>query len=201
MQPPATPTSNRRSHFPSSCQSFSAGPTTAPRRSGYQSRPNSFLRLFIGALAISASKTWVIDSHGEEGGGAGWLVLAYWASRLFVEGKQVCDGRRRKGTRSDATSIGIGVKVSVQTMLYSKTSLMVLGLLIFEFQLRSTVTCLLHVSGLLRSIQVKFPDRPCSSMLTELCRTSIIGLTGSLLATSQLTTIRSVRSGEVAWKI
>lgn len=112
MQPPTTPTSNRRSHFPSSRQSISVGSAPTPRRSGYQSPPNSFLRLFIGALAITASKTWVIDNHGGEGGGAGWLVLAYWTSRMFIEGKQVWDGRRRKGSRLDVTSNGIGVKVS-----------------------------------------------------------------------------------------
>ncbi|ADV25115.1 cation antiporter [Cryptococcus gattii E566] len=158
MQPPTTPTSNRRSHVPSSCQSFSAGPATAPRRSGYQSRPNSFLRLFIGALAISASKTWVIDSHGGEGGGAGWLVLAYWASRLFVEGKQVWDGKRRKGSRLDATSVGIGVK----DYIFSSFSYVLQSLAFFM------------------SLGSLGPFR-----------TSIIGLTGSLLATSQLTTIRS----------
>ncbi|AUB29023.1 cation:cation antiporter [Cryptococcus neoformans 125.91] len=158
MQPPTTPTSNRRSHFPSSRQSISVGSAPTPRRSGYQSRPNSFLRLFIGALAITASKTWVIDNHGGEGGGAGWLVLAYWTSRMFIEGKQVWDGRRRKGSRLDVTSNGIGVK----DYIFSS----------FNYVLQSL--------AFFTSLGSLGPFK-----------TSIIGLTGSLLATAQLTTIRS----------
>ncbi|AAW44947.2 cation:cation antiporter, putative [Cryptococcus deneoformans JEC21] len=156
MQPPTTPTSNRRSHFPSSRQSFSAGSAAKPRR--YQSRQNSFLRLFIGALAITASKTWVIDNHGGEGGGAGWLVLAYWASRVFVEGKQVWDGRRRKAFRLDATSNGIGVKDYILSS--------------FNYVLQSL--------AFFMSLGSLGPFK-----------TSIIGMTGSLLATAQPTTIRS----------
>lgn len=152
MQPPTTPTSNRRSHFPSSRQSFSAGSAAKPRR--YQSRQNSFLRLFIGALAITASKTWVIDNHGGEGGGAGWLVLAYWASRVFVEGKQVWDGRRRKAFRLDATSNGIGVKVSWWKQCYIANLIDGIGLHTLEFQLCASVTGILHVSGFLRTLQV-----------------------------------------------
>ncbi|WVQ77395.1 hypothetical protein IAR50_007080 [Cryptococcus sp. DSM 104548] len=92
---PSTPTATLRP--PYTARLPSSRPSS-PRRPRVQA--NSFLRLFVGALAISASRTWVLG-HAEYGsGGAGWLVLAYWAFRLFDEARLIWSGPRRRGSTS-----------------------------------------------------------------------------------------------------
>nr|XP_031858458.1 uncharacterized protein CI109_006103 [Kwoniella shandongensis]KAA5525530.1 hypothetical protein CI109_006103 [Kwoniella shandongensis] len=71
-----------------------------------RTKPNSFLRLFIGALAIAASKVWVLDNDAKGSGGVGWLVLAYWAARLVGEFKEVWDGRKKRSKGGGAGEAG-----------------------------------------------------------------------------------------------
>ncbi|ODN87143.1 hypothetical protein L198_07146 [Cryptococcus wingfieldii CBS 7118] len=96
---PATPTSTLR---PTYAARIPSSRPPSPRRAAINARipPNSFLRLFVGALAIAASRSWVLG-HSEEGsGGAGWLVLTYWAFRVFDEARLIWSGPRRRGSTS-----------------------------------------------------------------------------------------------------
>ncbi|RSH94776.1 putative zinc transporter msc2 [Saitozyma podzolica] len=93
MQPPP---SSFRSSFPV----HPRRPRTSSRAS--KSKPASLTRLLAGAAAIAASKAWVVDDPSGSSGGAGWLVLSYWAGRVVGE---MQDARRdRKGKRKEEST-------------------------------------------------------------------------------------------------
>ncbi|WVQ78835.1 hypothetical protein IAT38_000926 [Cryptococcus sp. DSM 104549] len=131
--PPSTPNPLQRTSFP---VPRPLGPSPSPRRTlpVPRSRPNSFLRLFVGALAVATSKTWVLDNQKQAGGGVGWLVLAYWLSRVLGEIKSVWEGRRRRAKSGDGSSRGrhvtshipASVNLAVQTVSFF-LALQVLG--------------------------------------------------------------------------
>lgn len=57
-------------------------------------------RLLVAALATTVGKTWVLD-HDGECGGAGWLILAFWAGRVGAECREKWTDR--KGKRKEFT--------------------------------------------------------------------------------------------------
>ncbi|WVR03743.1 hypothetical protein IAU60_000738 [Kwoniella sp. DSM 27419] len=97
---PSTPTPLHRTVHPVPALRRPFGSASAPTPPGHGesagARSNSYLRSFVGALAVAGSKTWVLDEGHAEGGGVGWLVLAFWAGRLMGEVRDALD-KSRKG--------------------------------------------------------------------------------------------------------
>ncbi|WVW80235.1 hypothetical protein I302_102213 [Kwoniella bestiolae CBS 10118] len=84
-------------------------------------RPNSYLRLFIGALAVAASKSWVLDDPRKLSGGTGWLVLGLWAGRIIGELKEFMGDARKKskeGSKRSASSVQLSVVLAVQSVAF-----------------------------------------------------------------------------------
>ncbi|WWC96833.1 hypothetical protein V866_003708 [Kwoniella sp. B9012] len=105
---------SRRSLFQSQNPSFHSSTRIV-------SRPNSYLRLFIGALAVAASKTWVLDDPRRLSGGTGWLVLGLWAGRIIGELKEFYGDERRiskEGSRSSLSSVQLSVILAVQSVAF-----------------------------------------------------------------------------------
>ncbi|WWC60384.1 uncharacterized protein I303_102956 [Kwoniella dejecticola CBS 10117] len=119
MQAPATPTPLHRTvhKVPSRRSLFSAA---SPPQSSI-SRPNSYLGLFVGALAVAASKTWVLDDSRNLGGGVGWLVLGLWAGRIIGELKEFASDGRRKAkdaSRRPSGSIRLSIALALQSVAF-----------------------------------------------------------------------------------
>ncbi|WVQ93508.1 hypothetical protein IAU59_000582 [Kwoniella sp. CBS 9459] len=110
------PSSSRRPTIASRFTSSRQGPGT---NANYQTS-NSFLRLFVGALAVAGSKSWVLDDPKHLGGGVGWLVLAFWAGKVIGELREIFGNSRRKsrdaGTSSNQTILS-GL-LAVQTVSF-----------------------------------------------------------------------------------
>lgn len=49
-------------------------------------RPAHLSKILCSALAVTASKTLILGLDSKDGGGAGWLVIAFWAGRVLSEG-------------------------------------------------------------------------------------------------------------------
>ncbi|WVF65868.1 hypothetical protein IAT40_000605 [Kwoniella sp. CBS 6097] len=132
MQPqpplPTTPTPLHRTVHPV--------PSSASRRPPFSSRftstwpstssnhnSNSFLRLFVGALAVTASKSWVLDDPRQLGGGVGWLVVAFWAGKVIGELREIFGDSRRKNKEAGTSSHTqnqtlLSVLLAVQTVSF-----------------------------------------------------------------------------------
>ncbi|WRT65778.1 uncharacterized protein IL334_002727 [Kwoniella shivajii] len=118
MQQPSTPTPLHRTvhKVPSRRSLFlSSSPSSY---SITQSSSNSYLRLFVGALAVAGSKTWVLDDPRHLGGGVGWLVSGLWAGRVIGEIKELF-GDARKKSKNSATRTADNVQLSVALALQS----------------------------------------------------------------------------------
>jgi hypothetical protein len=102
MQAPPTPLQRNTLPVPSRRQTLS-------RTSSFGPTPIS--QLLTAALAIVASRTWVLDDEAESSGGAGWLVLSLWVGRCGVEARRAV--RRRRG--EDVGTNGLGVSTTAHT--------------------------------------------------------------------------------------
>ncbi|KAK4687231.1 solute carrier family 30 (zinc transporter), member 5/7, partial [Tremellales sp. Uapishka_1] len=67
-------------------------PLQSHRRS--TSASTSVPKLLVGAVAVTACTTWVIEAEGT--GGEGWLILGYWFGKVVLEASEFWTGRRRK---------------------------------------------------------------------------------------------------------
>ncbi|WWC88094.1 uncharacterized protein L201_002998 [Kwoniella dendrophila CBS 6074] len=139
MQAPSTPTPlhrtvhkvpSRKSLFLGQQQNSSSFYTSTSKSNyGSNTRSNSYLRLFIGALAITASKTSVLDDPRHLGGGIGWLVLGLWSSRIIGQlGQFIGDSRRKSkdGKISANNSIQLSIALAIQSVAFF-TSLQHIG--------------------------------------------------------------------------
>ncbi|WVN87200.1 uncharacterized protein L203_102377 [Cryptococcus depauperatus CBS 7841] len=121
MQPPSTPVSSSRSPFPAARW---AGQSTSSRTMRMNRSPsNTFLRLFVGALALAVSKSWVLDNKDQEGGDVGWLILAFWGGRLLGEVRRVWGQRRQQASMKQHTEgkqgcIPSSVNFAAQTLFF-----------------------------------------------------------------------------------
>lgn len=66
-------------------------------------KPASLSKILLSALAVTASKTVVLDTPFADGGGAGFLVLAFWAGRAANEARN--EWRRRAKGKGKATDV------------------------------------------------------------------------------------------------
>lgn len=58
--------------------------SSSPRQ---PTRPTPFSKILLSALAVTASKTIILDGQTGYGGGAGWLTLAFWVGRIVSEAR------------------------------------------------------------------------------------------------------------------
>jgi hypothetical protein len=79
--------------------------TSSPRQ---PIRPARLSKILCSALAVTASKTLVLDSTGRDEGGAGWLVLAFWVGRLISEGKNEWTKRSKGKGKEKEVSFNLG---------------------------------------------------------------------------------------------
>ncbi|OCF31149.1 hypothetical protein I316_07116 [Kwoniella heveanensis BCC8398] len=115
------PSASRRPTFTSRLTSFSRTSANASgSSSGYYNYSNSFLRLFVGALAVAGSKSWVLDDPRQLSGGVGWLVLAFWSGRVIGELREIFSGdsRRKHKDAGVTSSTVLSVFLAVQTVSF-----------------------------------------------------------------------------------
>ncbi|KAK8861656.1 hypothetical protein IAR55_002479 [Kwoniella newhampshirensis] len=123
MQAPPPPTPLQRTSLPVPLRRTTLGTGSGPTSRQSRERPNSFLRLFVGALAVTASEAWVLNIDEKGSGGVGWLVLAYWAARMVSEIKEVWEGRKKRAKdgaveRLGARTIAASAILSFQTVSF-----------------------------------------------------------------------------------
>lgn len=109
---PSFPILNKRPSFPQLAgfsNNSAASSSSSPRR---HVRPVSTSKILLSALAVTAARSWVLYRRGHAGeevqtGGVGWLVLAFWGSRI---GAQLRDEwrRRRKGKEKQKERLQTG---------------------------------------------------------------------------------------------
>lgn len=73
-------------------------------------RPTPVSKLLLSAFAVTAAKTIVLNSHDVYGGGAGWLLIAFWGGRIVSEARHVWlkrvegKGKEREGLQIETVS-------------------------------------------------------------------------------------------------
>jgi hypothetical protein len=79
--------------------------SSSPRQ---PTRPTPIPKILLSALAVTASKTIILDGQTGYGGGAGWLALAFWAGRIVSEARnEVLSRSEGKGKERERPSRGL----------------------------------------------------------------------------------------------
>jgi hypothetical protein len=97
--------------------------SSSPRQ---PTRPTPIPKILLSALAVTASKTIILDGQNGYGGGAGWLALAFWAGRIVSEARnEVLSRSEGKGKERERPGRELGTvrtPISLQPALICSES-------------------------------------------------------------------------------